>query len=143
MGFNCNMSELDKITYEVHKKIFSRNTEDIELPVISSHIYMLTYIRNHGQCMVTDIANYLGVTLGAVTSLVDRLHDFGLVNRERSETDRRLVMIGLSDKGQELLSKLDEKRKEVISSFLRGIEEEEIEQLAKTMEKIFTNILNT
>lgn len=143
MNFSCNMSELDKITYEVHKKVFAQITENIELPLISSHIYMLTYIRNHGECMVTDIANYLGVTLGAVTSLVDRLHDFGLVTRERSETDRRLVMIRLSEKGEELINKLDENRKAVISSFLRGIEEEEIQQLTKTMEKIFANILNS
>jgi DNA-binding MarR family transcriptional regulator len=137
------MNELDKITYELHKKIFSQVTEGIELPVTSTHIYMLNFIRSKGECMVTDIANYLGVTLGAVTSIVDKLIDFKLVNRERSEIDRRLVIIKLSEEGKKLLEQLDIRRKQVLSSFLEGMEQEEIIYLRNIMEKIVAKILNS
>jgi DNA-binding MarR family transcriptional regulator len=143
MKIICDINELDKITYELHKKIFSQITEGIDIPVTSTQIYMLNFIRSQGECMVTDIANYLGVTLGAVTSLVDRLIDFKLVNRERSEEDRRLVIIKLSEEGEELLKQLDIRRKKVLSSFLEGMEQEEIMYLKNIMEKIVTKILNS
>jgi DNA-binding MarR family transcriptional regulator len=42
-----------------------------------------------------------------VTRLVDRLSRQGLVTRSRSRNDRRVVEVGLTDKGQELLKTLD------------------------------------
>ncbi|NLM43005.1 MAG: MarR family transcriptional regulator [Clostridiales bacterium] len=143
MEKNCDMRELDKISYELHKKLFAQITEGIDIPVTNTQIYMLFYIRAHGECMVSEIANYLGVTLGAVTSLVDRLHDFGLVNRVRSEIDRRLVIIKLSEKGEELLRKIDIKRKEIFDYYTKDIDKKEIIYLSSIMEKIVMKILNS
>lgn len=43
-----------------------------------------------------------------VTRLLDRLEDAGLVMRERSEQDRRLVTTRITRQGTKLLSRLDE-----------------------------------
>lgn len=137
-----DMKELDKIFYQLHKKLFARITEGIDIPLTNTHIYMLFFIRTQGECMVSEIANYLGVTLGAVTSLVDRLHDFGLVNRIRTEIDRRLVIIKLTDKGEELLRKIDMKRKEIFDYITEDMDEKEVMYLNNTMDKIVTKILN-
>jgi DNA-binding MarR family transcriptional regulator len=143
MRKSCDLSELDKIAYELHKKLFAQITEGIEFPVTSSHIYMLNYLKNQHECMVTDIANYLGVTLGAVTSLVDRLYDFGLVSRERSEIDRRLVMIRLSERGEELLKKIAKRRQEIFNYYLKDMDEEELLYLSKIAEKMIAKILHS
>lgn len=68
----CDMKELDKVSYELFKKLFAKITDGIEIPIKSTQLYMLYFIRTKGECMVTDIAGYLEVTMGAVTSLVDR-----------------------------------------------------------------------
>jgi len=138
-----DMKELDKIAYELHKKLFAKITDGIDIPLTSSHIYMLFYIRTQEQCMVSDIANYLGVTLGAVTSLVDRLYDFGLVNRYRSEIDRRQVIIKLSKEGEELLNRIDMKRMELFDYYTKDIDKEDLIHLNNIMEKIVTKILNS
>lgn len=143
MGISCDMKELDKIAYELHKKLFAKITEGIKIPITSTQIYMLYYIRTEGECIVTDIANYLGVTLGAVTSLVDKLRDFGLVNRFRSEIDRRLVIIKLSEAGEELLQRIDIRRKEIFDYYLKDMKEEEIKYLSYMTEKIVVKILNS
>ena len=143
MKISYDMKEPDKIAYELHKKLFAKITAGIEIPITSTQIYMLYYIRTKGECMVTDIANYLGVTLGAVTSLVDRLRDFGLVNRIRSEADRRLVIIKLSEAGEELLGKIDIRRKEIFDYYLKDMDGEEIIYLNGMMEKIIMKILNS
>lgn len=139
----CDMKELDKISYEMHKKLFAKVTEGIDIPVTNTQIYMLFYIRAQGECVVTDIANYLGVTLGAVTNIVDKLNDFGWLNRSRSEMDRRLVIIRLSEKGEELLRKIDIRRKEILDEYLNDMSQEEIIYLSDMMGKIIMRILNS
>jgi len=137
------MKELDKVAYELHKKLFAKITEGIDIPVTSTQIYMLFYIRTQEQCMVSDIANYLGVTMGAVTSLVDRLFDFGLVNRYRSEIDRRQVIIKLSEKGGDLLKKIDMKRMELFDYYTKDVDKEDLNYLNDVMDKIIMKILNS
>jgi len=143
MELSYDINQLDKIAYELQKKLFAQITEGIDLPVTNTHLYMLHHIKNQGECMVTDIANYLGVTMGAVTGLVDRLHDFKLVRRDRSETDRRLVIIRLSEAGEELLKKVDNKRRQVLNNYLKDIDQEELSYLCNIMEKIATKVLNS
>jgi DNA-binding MarR family transcriptional regulator len=43
-----------------------------------------------------------------ITRLLDKLEERGLIVRERPADNRRMVLIGLTDKGRELLSSLDE-----------------------------------
>ncbi len=142
MKISCDIREMDKIAYELQKKLFAQITEDIVPSVTSTHLYMLIFIREHGECMVTDIANYLGVTLGAVTSIVDKLCDFGLVIRERSETDRRLVIIKLSEEGKELLEKIDMKRRQIFDFCFKDIDQTEITIFNSIMERIIEKLLN-
>ncbi|SHJ19813.1 MarR family winged helix-turn-helix transcriptional regulator [Lutispora thermophila] len=143
MKICIDMKELDKVAYELHKKLFAKITEGIDIPVTSTQIYMLFYIRTQEQCMVSDIANYLGVTMGAVTSLVDRLFDFGLVNRYRSEIDRRQVIIKLSEKGGDLLKKIDMKRMELFDYYTKDVDKEDLNYLNDVMDKIIMKILNS
>lgn len=49
----------------------------------------------------TEIAGELGITAGAVTRLVDRLENRGLLARRRSPEDRRVVSILPTDEGRE------------------------------------------
>src|SRR5690554_5462828 len=55
----------------------------------------------------SDIGCDMVVRVPDVTRLVDRLEQRGLVVRERSTTDRRVVVVRISDAGLELLKKLD------------------------------------
>ena len=43
-----------------------------------------------------------------VTRLLDRMEEMGLVERERAEDDRRMVLTRITRKGQQLLARLDE-----------------------------------
>lgn len=139
----CDMKELDKISYELFKKLFAKITDGIEIPIKSTQLYMLYFIRTKGECMVTDIAGYLEVTMGAVTSLVDRLIEFDLVERSRSKTDRRQVIITLSKNGDNLLKKIDKNRESFIEHYFSDMDPLEIEYFSNMMKKIITKILYT
>lgn len=64
-----------------------------------------------------------------VTRLVDRLEQRGLVERERSTTDRRVVVVRISKKGLALLKKLDRPVLEVHKAQLGHLSAAELKTL--------------
>jgi DNA-binding MarR family transcriptional regulator len=54
-----------------------------------------------GRSSVTQLSRRLHLRQTAVTELVKRAEDAGLVHRARSETDRRVVLIALTEEGDE------------------------------------------
>ena len=63
-----------------------------------------------------------------ITRLLDKLEDRGLIERERPADNRRVVLIGLTDRGREMLSTLDE---EVRACHARQLGHLSSEQLAQ------------
>ena len=56
----------------------------------------------HKQLSVKDIGGFLSLDSATLTPILKKLEDLGLVIRERSKEDERVVNITLSDKGREL-----------------------------------------
>jgi MarR family 2-MHQ and catechol resistance regulon transcriptional repressor len=57
-----------------------------------------------GPLSLGDLAGKLLVTGGNVTYVMDRLEEQGLVYRERSPEDRRIIQAKLTEKGHELMA---------------------------------------
>jgi predicted ArsR family transcriptional regulator len=53
----------------------------------------LDYIDRVGDVTAGDLARLTGLTTGAITAAIDRLEKAGLARRERSQTDRRKVLV--------------------------------------------------
>jgi DNA-binding MarR family transcriptional regulator len=69
-----------------------------------------------GPATMGTLAEKLSSSMSALTAIVDRLVAQGIVSRERSEEDRRIVRIGLTPKGislyeEHLKTQLDLSRK--------------------------------
>jgi DNA-binding MarR family transcriptional regulator len=61
---------------------------------------MATLFRAVEPMKMSDLSRMLLVSNGNATAVVDRLKSDGLVNRVPSETDRRVVMVSLTDAGR-------------------------------------------
>jgi DNA-binding MarR family transcriptional regulator len=64
-----------------------------------------------------------------VTRLVDRLESAGLVDRTRSESDRRVVLVRIGKKGLELLAGIDEPMKRMPDKLMGGLGAAELRKL--------------
>lgn len=79
-----------------------------------------------------DVAKMLGLDATAVTRLIDRLEDKGLVKRMPDATDRRVNRLGLTEEGQNLFPLLREeadKSNDRVFGALSGSEEEHLKEL--------------
>lgn len=88
-----------------------------------------------GPCNTSFLAHMLGVTLSAITALINRLHKMELVTRERQEEDRRQVWITVTPKGLQVLNEVEEKRDLLLALYLSKMPAEEREQLLYLLNK--------
>jgi DNA-binding MarR family transcriptional regulator len=94
---------------------------------------LLKKLVHEGPSTISDIAEAMGVTMAAVSSLTDRLVKGGLITRQRSELDRRVVLINLTPAGREEIEKyMEASRKKMIKVF----EEMGEEKVTKLIEVI-------
>jgi len=75
-----------------------------EFDLTTAQFGVLEALHHLGPLQLGELAEKLLVTGGNVTYVMDRLEDQGLVTRERSEEDRRVVRAHLTAKGRELVA---------------------------------------
>ena len=72
----------------------------------------------------------------SITRLIDRLEERGLVQRRRSEDDRRRVDCSLTSAGLELVNSLDEPVDEMDRSLMKGLNRRELVQLKQLLDRV-------
>lgn len=97
--------------------------------------YVVLRSLRKGPCNISFLAQMLGVTMSAVTALINRLHRMGLVDRKRRERDRRQVRISITPEGLQVLKAVEEKRYLLLALYLSQISEEERRQLLTLLKK--------
>ncbi len=70
-----------------------------------SQLGAMLHLNRSGSCAVADISDDLGITSAAVSQMLDRLVDQGLVVRTEDPSDRRAKRIELTPRGMDTLDK--------------------------------------
>lgn len=60
---------------------------------------VLRTVRDTPACRIQEVAASQGITLGAASRLIDRLHRDGLLHRAPCEHDRRATILTVTDEG--------------------------------------------
>ncbi len=85
---------------------------------------------------MTDVADKLGITVGTLTTAINRLVIKGYVERNRSEEDRRVVEIGLTKQGR-LAFKIHEAfHREMVKNMIEGLSIEGNEVLIQSLSNL-------
>jgi DNA-binding MarR family transcriptional regulator len=86
-----------------------------------------------------EIAREADIDAGSVTRMLDRLEAKGLVERLRSESDRRVVHLRLTDAGEVAVRQVPAVLASVNNEFLAGFSEAEWKQLRKLLGRMRDN----
>lgn len=104
--------------------------------VTANDMHVIEAIGPEGTKNMTSVARELEVTTGTLTISVNSLVKKGYVHRTRSEEDRRVVLISLSDRGQKAYLHHRKFHEEMIDAVLRELTEEEQCALEKALSKL-------
>lgn len=89
-----------------------------------------------GPLSLGELAEKLLVTGGNVTYVMDRLEQQGLVYRERSEDDRRVIQAKLTVEGRSLVESVFDGHAEFVEHLTRHVEPGERRQLRTLLKKL-------
>lgn len=135
-----DLSELieryEHLSFMIHKKGELLINEQIQSELTHDQHITLHYIRMQTHCTSSDLAQLFHVNKSAITALINRLEEKGLINRERDKEDRRLVHLSLTEKGEAVYKACNEKIQAVVEGFISQFSDEEIETFMKTYEKL-------
>jgi DNA-binding MarR family transcriptional regulator len=86
-----------------------------------------------------ELARDCGIDAGATTRMVDRLVAKGLVERVRSDSDRRVVHLGLTPTGANVAGLIPHVLSAVQNDFLQGFSGDELDQLKGLVSRMLVN----
>lgn len=94
----------------------------------------------HGGCTtIAALARDQAMDPGAMTRAVDRLEAKGLLRRERSHTDRRIVTLVLTDAGRAAAALVPPVAVQVLNAHLAGFSADEFRQLVGLLTRLLAN----
>lgn len=96
----------------------------------------LNTLERSGPCRLTALAATEGVTQPAMTQLVGRLAEAGLVVRSADPEDGRVVHVQLTDEGREFVARRRGIRAERLSSMLARLSKADQDALAAALPAI-------
>ncbi len=76
-----------------------------------------------GSLTMSDLTTHLGVTRGALTGLIDRLEEGGLVTRQPDEQDRRVVHLVLTPRARTIMTAFDSDWNQEVQDWLAPLDE--------------------
>jgi DNA-binding MarR family transcriptional regulator len=101
-----------------------------------TEIHTINAIGMYKYRTMTEVAQDLKITVGTLTTAINKLLKKGYVDRKRGEEDRRSVMITLTRKGK-LAYRIHEKfHFHMVHATIGGLDPEEEEVLITSLEKL-------
>ncbi len=87
----------------------------------------------------SDLCKVISYDAGAMTRMLDRLESKGLIRRNRSAHDRRLMHLELTEEGRAAYPRMKEISLTVANRFLRGFSRSEARQLEGFLTRMLEN----
>jgi len=140
------MSPLDRRAADLHDLVqdILKQFQDVNATAANGphvelnmqELRVVEFLGNEGPRMMRELAEHLSVAVNSMTSIVDNLEHKELVRRQRSEEDRRVVRVELTDAGREIYRSLVEVNLRLFRTMLGALTEDEQEIFMVLFRKI-------
>lgn len=114
------------------RSLNNRLTEGLSI----AELHTICAVGLHEANPMKVIANRLGITLATLTVMINKLEKRSYVKRERSEKDRRQVLVALTAKGRKAMRAHDAFHKKMVESALADLTPEEEGVFVKAVGKV-------
>jgi len=130
---------INELLVEVFNHILSIEAEALRLRGVKlsmNEIHVCEAIQKTEDPTMTHLAKRLRVTVGTLTTAMNRLVEKGYCTRYRLEEDKRKVMISLTPKAEKALAIHDEFHDEMISATISDLHLDQDEVLLQSLHNI-------
>lgn len=131
--FNEILVELFNDIMEIEQRVLI--TEEFK-DISNNDMHTIEAIGDGAPKNMSSVAKALRITVGTLTIAVNNLVKKGYVDRVRSDEDRRVVLISLTQKGMDAYLHHKYFHQEMIEATLKGLNEEETKVLVKALSNL-------
>jgi DNA-binding MarR family transcriptional regulator len=118
---------------EVLEQKFLEETAPSPLSLSQFHLLKLLSIR--GSHQVREVADFLGMSTAAASKNITKLEGLGLLERNRSEGDRRATELSITPKGRRTVLSYEELKAARLYPLLTEFSESELEEFTRLLER--------
>ncbi len=115
-------------------KVWRRHMSRLNLTAVQGMV--LNFLKQGDQVTSRDLGERTQLDSATMTGVLDRLEKMALVERRPHPSDRRAIVVCLTDAGRELTDRTDSESEEANKVFLQDLDESEQTQLKSLLQKV-------
>jgi DNA-binding MarR family transcriptional regulator len=133
--------QTEQLLREIHYQLVRLSRHELlDLRITPPRFHVLHYIVRHAPTDMGSMHTRMHVSKSSLTSLVDGLVEEGLILRDRSEEDRRRVVLRPTPAGVDLLDRLRRSRCAHLKDALEQLDARSADCLTQSLELIFQRL---
>ncbi len=117
---------------------FSRKQPDViyKGKVTLPQVLILDFLNSNGPVKMKDVASFMKVSMPAITGIVNRLVNSGYALRIFDNSDRRIIKVQITSKGEALVKKISQDRRNLTIKIFDKIPQEDRENYLRILSRV-------
>lgn len=103
----------------------------ITVPPVHFHVLNRIYMRPY---TLTELADAMSVSAASLSRTITVLEERGWVQRQQSLTDRRMMLIHITDDGHHVLSEIEQRSEDFLTETLVQLSDEDLSDLMRGLD---------
>jgi len=127
------LAELNQISFRDFQGALKRFHEGA-LSLV--HLNLLMLLRFNGPLTMSRLAEMLDVSVASATGIVDRMEKKGVIERRRSDEDRRVVQVYVTEKGEQVFTQMQAERQANMLKMISKISDGDLKALLQGLRAV-------
>ena len=103
--------------------------DTLQINVSQTQLKFLRFLKNHPGASPSEISRAFAISAPSVTTGLQRLKNKSLICKAASETDKRSIILKLSQKGKDIVNKAEEAEKDMMINLMMKMKKNEVRAL--------------
>ncbi len=130
---NSSVEIVEGQAQDLLRRLQSLNGEESNDEISMGQYRMLAVIHSRGQISIGDLVGTMGSAQSTTSEVAARLSKAGLIVKNRSPDDGRIVLLGLTERGKQLLRRRKKGVRAVYQKLLSSFSDKEKELFIKSI----------
>jgi DNA-binding MarR family transcriptional regulator len=125
---------LERISFKLQKKLGVTNINAAQGRVLYS-------LSKEDHVPIHTLVTNTKLSKSTLTLMLDRLSKENYISRERSQADRRKVLVSITEKGKKIIDSYEQLIEKLSSIFYRNFNEEDIKKFESLLNQALSNLI--
>jgi DNA-binding MarR family transcriptional regulator len=127
-----------RLAHHLYGKILHKRLVNEDL-TMAQYVHLRT-LKEEGPITQSELSAQMGIEKASSTRVLDELEQKKLILRERQKSDRRVIVVSLSDHGLEKIEEVMRSARQVAETASRGFDDDDLHRLFVALDKMIDNL---